>query len=412
MVNYAATTSGDHTTEPQGEAESRHKVGLSVCLLVTDIDSLTGGIQKQSHHLLLELNRRGVGTYVCARNYCGKPRQEIQKGVFIHRSPVISRSLPALNSILYLVDALAWLIRNRKRYQVIHCQQMFGAAMVGLLAKKLLHKPVVVRVTTSGELGEVRHLPQMPLAGWRLRQLRGVDGWVALTAAMKGEIHTLGVPSERVSIISNAAEIPVDASFDPVARERYRASLGLSYRPLVVFSGRLSQEKGLDTLLQAWKLLHSQRPPAHLLLLGEGGAFRNVEAALRALCRDLKLDEVVHFLGHLPNVGEYLLASDVFVLPTRAEGMSNALIEAMAAGMAIVTTDIPANRELFQDEVNALLVRPDDSQGLATAISRLLADPPLARRLGQAAREKAIGDLSVAAMATRYLALYSRLTAL
>jgi glycosyltransferase involved in cell wall biosynthesis len=383
--------------------------GMSICLLITDFDLRTGGMQAQSRRLLQELNRRGVRTCVCTRNYHDLPREEEQGGTLIHRSPVVSRSLATVNSVLYLVDALAWLVRNRHRYDVLHCQQMFGAAMVGLLAKGILRKPALVRVTLSGARGELRALHSMPFAALRLGHLRRVDHWVALTREMRQEIGTLGVPADRVTIIPNSAALPVETTYDPGVRERYRASLGVPYSQVAVFSGRLSQEKGLDTLLHAWKLLRPRHPDAHLLLLGEGGLFRNAEAEIRSLCERLELEDVVHFLGHVRNVDEYLLAADLFVLPTRTEGMSNALVEAMAAGTAIVTTDIPANQDLMEHGVNGLLVRPDDAVGLAAAISRLLADPPLAGRLARSAREKAERELSLETMTCRYMDLYRKL---
>jgi glycosyltransferase involved in cell wall biosynthesis len=374
------------------------------------MDSLTGGIQRHSRRLLQALNQRGVSTYVCARNYCGLARKEVWNGTFIQRSPVISSSVPAANSILYLLDALVWLIRNRERYDVIHCQQMFGPAMVGLLAKKLLRKPVLVRVTLTGETGEVSHVRRMALAGLRMRLLQGVDRWVALTTEMKSEISTLGVDPKRIVIIQNSTLLPAKAAFEPGVRAHYRALLGLDYSRIAAFTGRVSHEKGLDVLLHAWKLLQPKFPEAHLLLLGEGGLFRNVETELRALSHDLGLESVVHFLGHVDNVTDYLLASDLFILPTRAEGMSNALVEAMAAGTAIITTDIPANRDLIEDGENGLLVPPEDAQALAAAIERLWESPDLAEQLSAAAREKAETNLSLSTSTSKYLGLYEDLS--
>jgi glycosyltransferase involved in cell wall biosynthesis len=382
-------------------------------MLVTDIDAPTGGLQKTSRHLLRELNRRGLKTYVCARNYHGLPRNEVQEGTLIHRSPVLSRSLAALNSLIYLIDALCWLVRHRKQYEVIHCQQMFGAATVGLFAKKLLGKPVTVGLHMSGsELGEVAHIHRMPLAKFRLRQLREVDRWVALSREMEGEVQTLGVLPEQVVVIPNGVVLPVETAFAPGVRERYRAALNLEkYKQVAVFTGRLSWEKGLDTLLEAWKMLQDRHPEAHLLLLGEGVPFRNVEPELRALREQLGLENVVHFLGHVSNVGEYLLASDIFILPTRSEGLSVALVEAMAAGTTIVTTDIPANRDIIETEVTGLLFPPNDARELAAALARVLDEPQLAERLRRNARTRAERDLSVEAMASRYLDAFSEVAA-
>jgi glycosyltransferase involved in cell wall biosynthesis len=248
-------------------------------MLVTDIDAPTGGLQKISRHLLRELNRRGLRTYVCTRNYHCLPRNEVQEGTLIHRSPVLSRSLAALNSLIYLLDTLWWLIRHRKQYDVIHCQQMYGATMVGLLAKKLLRKPITVGLHMSGsELGEVAYLQRMPLANFRLRQLRDVDRWVALSREMESEIRTLGVAPEHVVVIPNGVVLPAETA----STQGVRGALSRRARIGAVPSGcglyrALSWEKGLDTLLEAWKLLRERHPQIHLLLLGEGVPYRNIE---------------------------------------------------------------------------------------------------------------------------------------
>ncbi len=383
---------------------------LSVCMLVTDIDARTGGVVQQSRRLLRELNRLGVKTFACTRNYDHRPRTEVCDGTWVHRSPVVGRRFRAINSLLYLVDTLVWLVRNRNQYDLIHCQQMFGAAMAGLFAKSVLGKPVLVRVTTTGELGEVRHVRRTPPVRLRLRQLKNVDRWVTLTEDMRREVLTLETPPERVSIIPNSTVVPEDCAYSPGVKERYRAQLGLGFGQVAVYAGRLSEEKGLDTLLHAWRVLIESLPEAHLLLLGEGGDFRNVESDLRGLAAQLGLEKTVHFCGHVPNPTDYLLASDLFVLPTRTEGMSSALVEAMAAGNAIVATGIPANRELLDNGVEGLLVPPGNAEELAGAMLRILSSPELAKRLGCAAREKAECELGLDRMVSRYLELYSTMT--
>lgn len=391
-------------------AATKSASGLSVCMLVTDIDAPTGGLQKTSRHLLRELTMRGARTFILARNYHQRAREEVQEGIAIHRSPVLHRALMPLNSLVYLLDALLWLVRNRDKYDVIHCQQMYGPTMVGLLAKKLLGKPVTVGLHMSGgELGEVAILKRMPLANLRLRQLRDVDRFIALSTEMETEIRTLGVAPEKIEIIPNGAVLPQERAFDSAARTRHRAALGLTHNQIAVFSGRLSWEKGLDTLLHAWKKLNATHPHAHLLILGEGVPHRNVEPELRALHSRLGLEATVHFLGHVSNVGDYLLASDLYVLPTRSEGLSCALIEAMAAGTAIVTTNIPANLDLIEDGETGLLVNTDDADGLAAAISRIFDDETLAARLAGAARAKAERQLSVEAMTTSYANVFHAL---
>ncbi len=380
----------------------------AVCMLVTDMDAASGGVQTNSRTLLRELNRRGMQTFACVRNYYGLPSKEMEDGTEIHRSPVWGRSR-AINGILYLVDTFIWLLRNRRRYDVIHCQQMFGPAMAATIAGFFISKPIIVRITTVGDLGEVKHIREMPLAWLRLRLIRRVSRWVALTREMADELTTLDISSDKINIIHNSTEIPLEASFEPTVKESKRRALGLEYEKMAVFVGRLSAEKGLDVLIDAWQMIGKLYPDAHLLILGGGGDYRNVEADLREQVAKQNLDARIHFVGHVSNAKDFILASDVFVLPSRTEGMSNALVEAFACGAAIVATEIPSNREICEDGVNALLVPVADPEALSDAIISVFESPGLGQRLGQEARKKAERELSVDAMVDEYLATY-RLT--
>ena len=377
-------------------------------MLVTNIDAATGGIQKNSRLLLSEFNKLGIKTYLCTRNYHNLPRNEQIGATFFHRSPVLGRSM-ALNSILYLIDSFFWLTWNRKKYDILHCQQMFGSTMVGIAVSFFIKKPILTRITLSGETGEASEIRRLPFTNLRLKLLKYVSKWVVLNKEMKSEIETLGISPEKIKIIYNATEISKESAFLENARKKIRQELKLEYKKIVIFVGRLSQEKGLDTLITAWRIVRDEYPEAHLLLLGEGGAFRNVEVETKKLVIKLHLEEVVHFLGHINNAKDYILASDVFVLPTKAEGMSNALVEAMAAGIAIVATDIAANREICMNGVNSLLIKPNESELLAKAIIKLFDMPNVAEILAKEAKKFAEENLSIQAMTNKYISLYQEM---
>lgn len=380
---------------------------IAVCMLVTDIDAPSGGVQANSRTLLREYARRGMSTFACVRNYYALPADETVDGTAIHRSPVWGRST-AINGVLYLLDTLIWLLRNRRKYDVIHCQQMFGPAMAAAVATPFVRKPVVVRVTTVGDLGEVRHVREMPLARLRLRLLRRVTVWVALTHEMADELTTLDIPDDRINIIHNSSEIPVGAAFEPAENAGMRQRLGLGYKKIAVFVGRLSAEKGLEVLIDAWQHVVRRHADAHLLIVGGGGDYRNVEADLKAQAEALDLNEHIHFVGQVDNAKDFIAASDVFILPSRTEGMSNALVEAFACGASIVASDIAANREICDDGVNAVLVPVGNVEALAGAVSDIFDSPELGRRLGKAARQKAESQLSIDAMVDAYLAVYRK----
>jgi glycosyltransferase involved in cell wall biosynthesis len=113
--------------------------------------------------------------------------------------------------------------------------------------------------------------------------------------------------------------------------------------------------------------------------------------------------------GSFDNVDDVLAAADLFVLPSESEGLSHALLEAMAAGLPIVATDIPGNAVAIRDGVEGSLVRPRDSAALAAAIDKIFADPPRAAELGAAARHRAQECFSLERMVDAHLALFARL---
>ena len=379
-------------------------------LLVTDIDAPSGGIQKNSRILLKALHDRGIATYACVRNYHRRPKAEIVDGTVFHRSPVFGRGL-AINGLLYFLSSLLWLVRNRRRYDVIHCQQMFGPTMVAAVASYFVRKPILTRVTTVGELGEVKQIREMPLSRLRLNLIKRVSRWTALTGEMKKELVGLGISPDAIRVIHNSTSIPRETGYADETKARLRRELGLGDQKIGIFVGRLSEEKNLDLLIEAWPEVGRQFPGAELLILGAGGAYRNVEDRLRRLVAELGLERSIRLLGHVERAKDYVMASDVFVLPSRTEGMSNALVEALACGAAIVATDIPGNAELCTDGENALLVPVGDRAATVNAILQILGSPSLAERLGKAARAKAEEQLSVERMVDAYLDTYREMLA-
>lgn len=185
-----------------------------------------------------------------------------------------------------------------------------------------------------------------------------------------------GIPSDRLRLVRGGVDPAALAGAAPADR----AELGvLPGAPLVLWVGRLDPIKGVDVLLRAWARM--KRRDARLLLAGDGP----IRLALEALAGKLDLSSSVRFLGSRRDVPALLKAADVFVFPSRTEGLPNALLEAMAAGRAIVTTDAPGCRDLVDPERTGLVVQREDVSALAGAMERLVADAALRSRLGDAA---------------------------
>jgi len=138
---------------------------------------------------------------------------------------------------------------------------------------------------------------------------------------------------------------------------------------------------------------------------------RTRRAQFEALAEQLLGDSAncVEFVGQVDDPFPFLAASDIFILPSRSEGMSNALLEAMAHGLPCIATDIPGNSDIITPEKDGLLVRLDDPQDLAAAIGRLVTDQGLRERLGRGAARTVAERYSIAGTADRYVALYTAL---
>jgi glycosyltransferase involved in cell wall biosynthesis len=187
----------------------------------------------------------------------------------------------------------------------------------------------------------------------------------------------------------------------------------------VAVLSRLSRLKGLEFFLEAAAKLAARFPEARFAIIGEGRVFQDgaiVQSAykreLEAYADRLGLGGRVAFTGFRLDVPELLAEMTVSVLPTLSEGLSNTVLESMAAGVPVVATDVGGNPEAVQHGVSGLLVPPRDSEALACAIGVLLENRELAANLGQAGRQRVVEHFSNTRMVQEterfYLSLLSR----
>lgn len=210
---------------------------------------------------------------------------------------------------------------------------------------------------------------------------------------------------ECAALVPNC--IPVE-EFErtPDTGPRWRAQLGLP-QDAIVFTcvGRLDEQKNPLSLLDAFAALCDER--IRLVLLGDGGLRRRVLEAVRAA----GLEQRVHVLGKRGDVADCLAASDVFVLASRWEGNPLSVMEAMAAGLPVVSTAVGGIPELVRHGHDGLLVRPGDAAELTAALRALANSPAQRRAFGAAAREHARAEFGVASMTRKYAQLYAGLVA-
>jgi glycosyltransferase involved in cell wall biosynthesis len=205
--------------------------------------------------------------------------------------------------------------------------------------------------------------------------LRHADRIQALSSEITNELTSIGVRPDRVVEIPNGIDLDDFAPVDDDRRRELRAPLGLPQATLIaLFVGRLAPYKGIDDLLLAWR--QGDFGPTRLVIVG-------------ATNERLEAPPGVTIRGWVDSARKYMQAADLFIHPTHADGMSNALLEAMACGLPFVATEHGATRGFIAHEREGLLVPPRDPKALTAAIARLTADAELRQSLGRAARVSA-----------------------
>lgn len=292
--------------------------------------------------------------------------------------------------VSFLAGLWLWLRKPENRPDVVHVHESSWLAGAAAFLAGRHGIPVLAKTAVYPAWNALGY--DAPLRGTLSRARRNCF-FAALADHQEQDLLAKGVPPDRVFRVPNGVDIPAETA-DLSARD-------------VLFVGNFSQsveEKAFDVLLEAWSAVARKDPAARLTLLGDGDA-----APWQALAESLGIGSSVRFAGWASEPAEYYRRAALFVLPSRSEGMSNALLEAQSWGLPCVASDIPGNRAVVEDGANGLIVPAGDAPALAEAILRLLTNEPLRKELGGHARDRARADFSLAAVAGRLGEIYRSL---
>jgi glycosyltransferase involved in cell wall biosynthesis len=293
------------------------------------------------------------------------------------------------------------------RIQIVHSYN-FYANIFAIPAARLARTPVVI--ASIRDQGVYLTRAQQLVQKWVCRM---ADRVLVNADSIRQWLVEQGYEPHKITVIKNGIDASLYGNRKPDGRLRREFGIPAS-APIIMMIARLNPQKGLEEFIQAAARIHRSHPAARFLILGANlryvdGTYvddTRYRSELQRLAAELGVADRVLFTGHRTDIPEVLAEAAISVLPSHSEGLSNSLLESMAAGVPTVATDAGGNPELVKDGVNGILVPVKSPQRLAHACRRILDDPQFARRLGQSARCLAESDFSLERMTADTRALY------
>jgi len=355
-----------------------------------------GGAESQVRTLSLRMKRLGQRVTIITPMLPGGPQISAERCYGI---PIGRVSYPRRRKIGGAVMCLkfaAFLLRNRRRYDVWHVHIGHHLGAVACLLGPILGKPVVLKISGSWELETGLLSRSGGLVGELGRRwLHRATAVQAISTRMAEELRRSGFPRERIMVLPNAVD---------TTRFEARGAARKPGAPFVaIFVGRLVGEKGLPTLLEAWGEAFRGRDGVRLRLVGGGP----LEAELRDQARRLGIDDQVEFHGPCDRVESVLAEAHLGILPSRIEGLSNTLLEFMACGLPVLATAVSGSEDFIKTGRNGWLVPVSDKAAMSASLREAESLPAdRLAQLGEAARRDVEAAASLDVVVGTLLSVY------
>lgn len=364
--------------------------------------TVDGSITRVVERIIHGLDGAGFEWHVCGVKGLGELAQPLRElGVkVVDGSPTVQDNIPAWKKIRRYMSANGIQIVHshtmRTTLEVWRAMHVAGPA----LPQKVIHVSTKHTFTSPNDRRN-----GLLYAGFDRFCLYLPDQLVAVSHTMAGQFTAFpGLHTGRVTAIPNAIPCELyDQSHNRIAnRQRFGVAPD---KTAIGFTGRLAQVKRLDLLLQAFVNIHLRFPNTQLLLAGDG----ELRTRLETLTDLLGLRPAVTWLGFCRDIPAFLSALDIYVQPSANEGLSLSLLEAMAAGVPVVTTRVGSAEEVICSEHMGILIPPNSAREIENALGFLLEHPQERAALASCARQRACEAYSVQRMADSYGQLYCQL---
>ena len=362
--------------------------------LITSLD--VGGVENQLAKVVSSYDRNLISPFVCCLSHKGEIGEELERrGIPVQ---VLGEEPTGFNPRL-----------ARKLYHLLQTERVtilrvhkYHSAFYGVLAGRMAR---VAAIIPSYHLPQAARKPKRRLMIRFLSHLS--DKVVAVSFAVKENLTGMGIPESKIRVIHNGVDLREFQDLTP--REVARGELGIPSGKWVIGGiGRMKPQKGYGYLLRALPSLEKGGLSDYwVLLVGDGKARSKLEQE----AREMGCEEKVRFLGMRRDIPHLLRAMDLFAFPSLWEGFGTSLVEAMAAGIPVVASDLPCVREIIPDERYGFLVPAKDAEALAASILKVWKDGPGWVSRTRAAKDRAFESFSLTKVVKSYQDLFCEILA-
>ncbi|MDA0822767.1 MAG: glycosyltransferase [Proteobacteria bacterium] len=354
-----------------------------------------GGTERHLLNTIPQVLCDSLEIYIYSMRSGGKLEPELVAAGLRVLSPAhhSRRWIGLLKTSIHLIRTLRQL-----RPDIVHYFLPEAYLLGGICA---LFSPPSVRIMSRRSLNTYQK--KWPLARFIEQCLhRRTNAILANSNAVLRDLLNEGVHPDRCAVIYNGVDVPTTSTAKDLT---LRETLGIGQEVVVfVMVANLIPYKGHADVIEAFRIAQTNSTVATALLLI--GADSGIESELRRQVHTARLDPAVYWLGVRADVAACLNASDIALLGSHEEGFSNAVLEAMAHGLATIVTDVGGNRESVSDGVTGIVVPPRDPRAMARAMSRLLTDPITRSLMGRGGRERVSAKFHTALCSGAYRRLY------
>jgi len=377
----------------------------NIWMIISSFYPAVGGAEIQVQRLSKALIEKGWNIHILTRRHMSDFRnlqaKQILNGIPVTR--LYSQGKNKIGLLLYMLGALWYLFQNG-RDDIYHAHGEGTPSWIVVLAARLFGGRSLLKLRTGANYYQQRYF--FGISGLQFRLLLRLTDQVIVVnrEVSKWLISKLKIPSKKIELVPNSVNMD---EFYPVLlkeKESQRRQLDLPLnKNIFLYVGRLSHFKGVDILLKAWNQVpKSSRQEMLLILVGDGPERQTLEQ----MCRDLDITCSVRMMGMRTNVRDYYWAADIFILPSRTEGQSNALVEAMACGLPSIVSAVGGGMDLIVNGQNGFLFELEKHEQLHKRIIKTLKIREHWHEMGKKARETALKKVALETNAARLHHIY------